>query len=394
MNIFCPYIMMKNKITFLFILTFCLGCRQENTVQKEQGKQIEVQFNRNIHTAQIIELLVWDCESPTRPVMVMAQKQFEAYRDHPAVKLSDSLLLNDIFYFDELVEILLYMEEFPSTQFRYSLKNAPYYANRTDIIDKWVKLIADFYVDADVESFLNENKEFYRGAKQEVIKNLPPQDFVSQIESYYRDSQLSYSVIPCPEMCPGGGIYGHRGYGPYVYTDDGIHVFQVISACQPSEIDSITNNFTGYGFDNKDYILRQSYHEFGHSFVNPLLEKEANTILIDQYRHLFTPELKEALPNQVGTWFDCMAEHMVRLGEIRLAERSGDFFWAAELRSYHINDENFIFLPDLEEKIKEYEKDDNIKSYEDFLPELLSSLDNISDESIRERIANNNQVRE
>ena len=120
-----------------------------------------------------------------------------------------------------------------------------------------------------------------------------------------------------------------------------------------------------------------------------MLEKEINTILIDQYKHLYTSELKEALPKQVGTWFDCMAEHLVRLGEIRLAMRSGNTSWAEELRSYHIEDQKFIFLPDLEEKIKEYEKDDRIKSFEDYLPELLSVLKQFNEEKIKERIAHN-----
>ena len=381
--------MIKFKLLLFSALMICAGCKESNHVHKSPEKEIEVRFNPNIHTAQIIELLVWKCDSPTRPIMVKAQKEFEAFRDHPAIKLSDSLLLNDIFYFDELVEILLYMEEFPSTQFRHSLQNAPYYAERTEIINLWVSLIADFYVEAEVETFLIDNEEFFLGAKKEVIKNLPPQDFVTQIENYYRDSQLSYTVIPCPEMCPGGGIYGHRAYGPYVYTADGLHVYQVISACKPAQKDGITNKFTGFGFDNKEYILRQSYHEFGHSFVNPLLEKKANTILIDKYKQLYTPELKEALPNQVGTWFDCMAEHLVRLGEIRLAERSGDLNWATELRLYHIKDQKFIFLPELEQKIKVYEKDGSYKSFEDYLPELLSVLDQFNEETITERTATN-----
>ena len=63
-------------------------------------------------------------------------------------------------------------------------------------------------------------------------------------------------------------------------------------------------------------------------------------------------------------WFDCIAEHLVRLGEIRLAERSGNEKWAKELRKYHTKELNFIFLPQFEAKIKEYEHNDSFKNFE------------------------------
>lgn len=380
---------MQLRNFILLILIICISCKDEKLVQKTANKQIEIQFNRNVHTAQIVELLVWNCDSPTRPLMVKAQNEFGNFKDHPAIQLSDSLLLNNIFYFDELIEILLYMEEFPSTKFQYSLLNSPYYADKTAIINRWVQEISDFYLDANIESFLNENDEFYQGAKEEVAKNLPPEDFVDQIESYYRDSKKSYTIIPAPEMCPGGGIYGHRAYGPYVYTKDGLMIYQVLSACLPVEKDSTTNKYTEFGFDSKEYILRNSYHEFGHAFVNTLFEKKQNQVHLEKYDFLFKDELEEAMRDQgYGTWFDCVAEHLVRLGEIRLAARSGNHTWAKELRTYHKEEKKFVLLPELERKILEYEKNQSYKSFEEFLPELLGVLNDISAEEINNRIIN------
>ncbi|WP_299668239.1 hypothetical protein [uncultured Polaribacter sp.] len=80
-------------------------------------------------------MFVWPGNYPTRPVVVDAQSYFEPYKNHPAVKFSDSLLLNEIFYFDELTEILLYLEEFPSTKFKYSLENSPY-SEKTVVINE------------------------------------------------------------------------------------------------------------------------------------------------------------------------------------------------------------------------------------------------------------------
>ncbi|GAA4279579.1 DUF4932 domain-containing protein [Aquimarina mytili] len=379
---------MRFILNILAIIILLLSCKPKNHNEEKEEvaeRQIQVDLNPNIHTSHIIEMFVWPGEYPTRPMCVAAQKHFAPFKDHPAVKLSDSLLQNEIFYFDELTEILLYLEDFPSTEFKYPLENSPY-ANRTGIINQWIKKLSEFYVNANVESFLKANEVFYQGVRQEVLKNLPPKDFISQIEEYYRENKIRYTIIPAPEM-PTGGAYGYRGIGPYVYTPDGMLIYQVISASLPVEKDSISNKYEYFGFDNKEFTLRNSYHEFGHAFVNTILAKKENETLLNKYMSLFTPELQKVMENQnYDNWFDCLAEHLVRLGEIRLAERSGNKKWADELRKYHTEKLNFIFLPEFETKIKEYEGDSSIDSFEEFLPNLLKALDSFNSEKIKKRI--------
>ena len=267
---------MKKTVIWIILVSTLVYCKRAEKTEKEPEisksekiKKIDVEFNPNISTSHIIELFVWPGDYPTRPVVVDAQEYFEPYKNHPAVKFSDSLLINEIFYFDELTEVLLYLEEFPSTDFKYSLANSPY-SERTTVINQWVKKLGAFYKDANVERFLKEHKDFYNGVRADVENNLPPNDFVTQIESYYRDSKKKYTIIPAPEM-PTGGAYGYRGIGPYVYSDDGLLIYQVISASKPAKKDSTNNTFTEFGFDNREFILRNSFHEFGHAFVNPVL---------------------------------------------------------------------------------------------------------------------------
>lgn len=379
---------MRYNFYFLITLALFLGCKTKNPKGGKEEvveKQIQVEFNPNIHTSHIIEMLVWPGEYQTRPMCVAAQNYFEPFKNHSAIKLSDSLLQNEIFYFDELTEILLYLEDFPSTNFKYPLENSPY-SNRTEIINEWVKKLSEFYVYTNVESFLIENRVFYEGARLEVLNNLPPKDFVGQIEAFYRESKLKYTIIPAPEM-PTGGAYGYRGIGPYVYTPNGMLIYQVISASLPVEKDNMTNEYENFGFDNNEFILRNSYHEFGHAFVNTILEKRENRIILDSYDSLFTSELQKVMNTQnYDNWFDCIAEHLVRLGEIRLAERSGNAEWAKELRKYHTKELNFVFLPEFEAKIVEYERDDSYQSFEQFLPNLLKVLNSFNSDKIRNGI--------
>lgn len=349
-------------------------------------KQIEVGFNANIHTSHIIELFVWPGEYPTRPMVLEAQEYFAPYKDHPAVTFSDSILRNEILYFDELTEVLLHYEPFPSTALRYPILG-PNYQDKLELIQTWVDLLAQFYVDAKVGEFLHEHRVFYNGVRREVLKNLPPDNFVDLIESYYRAEKLKYTIIPAPEM-PTGGAYGYRGIGPYLYTEEGMLIYQVISASLPVDKEDNIDNYLSYGFDNKENTLRMSYHEFGHAFVNPLFEKsDSLRAQLAQSEHLLTPGFLEVMNRQnYGDWETIVCEYLVRLGEIRLADRSGDTQWAKELRAYHTDTLQFIFLPELEQSILKYEADTSYQSFEAYLPQLLELLTQFDSTEVDRRL--------
>ncbi len=373
---------MKKALAICCAVLICTSCGRNNKdFSSESKRNIEVVLNRNIHASHMIELLVWPGEYPTRPMVINAQEHIMNFKNHPAILLSDSLLQNEIFYFDELTEVLLYMEALPSTTFKHSLESSPY-RDRIDILTRWTESIAELYIDANLDSFFDAHENYYLGAIDEVTKNLPDIDFVTQIESYYRDKRLKYTIIPAPEM-PTGGAYGQRGIGPYVYTNNGLEIYQVISASLPVEFDSSTQQYEEFGFDYKEFVLRNSFHEFGHAFVNPVLEKEKNRSLIYEYEYLFTDELKEVmLVQNYDNWLDCIAEHLVRLGEIRLASRSGKEDWAEKLRHMHVREKAFILIPYFEEKIIEYENDRNKGSFEEYLPELLRALEPLNQSNI------------
>lgn len=370
-------------LIFGFLLGACKEKKVEKSISPSNTKSIIVESNPNIHTSHIIELFVWPGEYPTRPMIGEAQNYFKEFANHPAISLSDSLLLNEIYYFDELTEILLYLEDFPSTKFKYSLKGTPY-EDREAEITGWITKIAAFYVDANVEGFLEKNSSFYEGANREVIKNLPPDNFVELIEDYYRARKHSYTIIPAPEM-PTGGEYGTRGIGPYVRTPDGMAISQVISASLPVASQTTITDYTEFGFDNRENTLRMSYHEFGHAFVNPLFEENPEFVeMADQSSYLFGEDYLAIMkPQNYGDWLTVVQEHLVRLGEIRLAERSGDSAWADELRKYHINELKFVFLPALEEKILTFEQNSELGTFADFLPELLGVFTNFSEEDLK-----------
>ena len=365
-----------------FILLTLLG---SNCISQKKNTQreIAVESNYNIHTQLILEHLVWPGKRyPNRPMITEVIRYFDKYKDHPAIHFTDSLLRNKIFFSDELMEISLYLEPLPSTKFKYSIENTPY-NDRIALINEWKQKVSDFYIVSDVEGFMKSNKQFYDGAIKEVVNNLPPNDFIDQMETFYRDKKLKYTIIPCPEMKTGD----KRGVGPYVQTKEGMLVYQIISASIPIQNMNKLSDCTEFGFNNREYILLNARHEFGHSFVNPLLERADITELLNKYEKLFTRAFEKVMGDQnYGTWWDCVAEHLVRLGEIRIADRSGDSILATKLRFENIEKKRFIFLPELEEKVKQYESNKMYKSFLSYLPELINTLEQFNVQKINSRI--------
>ena len=165
-------------------------------------------------------------------------------------------------------------------------------------------------------------------------------------------------------------------------------IYQIISASLPVETKEKVNEYDSFGFDNEENTLRMSYHEFGHAFVNPLFENDSLLLqLVSQSEHLYIDEYKPIMSRQnYNEWETIVMEYLVRLGEIRLAERSDNPVWAAELRQYHTNELKFVLLPELEKKIIIYENNPELGTFKDFLPELLSVFTNFNEEELKSRL--------
>lgn len=83
-------------------------------------------------------------------------------------------------------------------------------------------------------------------------------------------------------------------------------------------------------------------------------------------------------------WTTCVIEHIVRLGEIRIAHALNNSVRADQIRNEYVKKRQFIYIPFLEKSIQTYEKNrDKYKSFEDYFPELLKVFQNIDVSNIK-----------
>lgn len=360
-------IMIRTKLVFLIVLSILfLGCTKT-------PKEIQATANQNIETLaicfEVADKGFWNFPfDDYQPMKQVARDRFRQYHHHEAIQLIDTLVSNG-FWLDAMTEVMLKSTALPSAKLQYeldesTLKRLP--DNGSLLIDNFINALNNFYVDADLEAYFKKHEDYFKNVNREVIKNLPSKDFINTMENYYGKKNESYTLIPSPTL------YHTMGFGKRIKASIGYKVFNVFG---PLKVTKDSLEF-GYGFDDFSEIEELSVHEFGHSFINPATETPQNQAIIDKYEYLFEPIRKDMENQGYRSWSTCVAEHIVRLGEIRIVIAMGDTTRANRIRNDYINNRNFIYLEALEKSILKYEANrDTYKSIDSYIPELLGSFE-------------------
>jgi hypothetical protein len=160
----------------------------------------------------------------------------------------------------------------------------------------------------------------------------------------------------------------------------------VMSSSKMLPVKSRLSDYTSYGYDNPEVVKFLTVHELGHSFVNPHMNELENELMRDTA--LFTPALRQSLrPYYIEDWKNCVIEHLVRLGEIRIALARKDTIEAVRLHNMHVKELKMVLIPMLEQKINEYEMHrDRYPDFKSFLPELLAVFHSMTPQQVDELV--------
>ncbi len=374
------------RLVFFILLTFIFERSKAAILltaeHESKGKTIEITYNRSIETFFILRALSDDDyllsqlakrnnrDEKLRPMLHEARTYFNTYKNHIAVVETQKLIEKTEDIFGLVCEGLLYARELPDTGFIYEPISGYWKDNRAQLED-YIKILQKFYVEANAASFFAKHEKFYSGAIAEGYKYV---DFevVKAMEDYFGKTNAAYKMIIVP-MSPFG-----MGYGPTINK----MAYEIISPANDVQwLESGKYTEFGYGGNEaREYYRDMISHEFTHSFVTDLLFETQLKDQINNYDSLYTPKLDSALQNQaIDEWIGFVNELFVRSFEIRIAETRGLTNDANELRKDYIGKEQFIFIPETEALLINYER--NRKKYpkiDDFLPILISQFQNYS----------------
>ena len=375
----------------LGILISFLSCKTET--KKEQTNKFDANFNENVETYFLAEILSIDHRTKNKQWEEYKLKTCKEYQPIVLKALADygdllsknialeTAKLNDTlgsygYGNDLMMGILLEQPEFKLSKkpngFTFSqthLENDKK-VQLEEIISNYIDSLYNFYQTENIGGFYERNADFYEGAINEVKSHIP-KSFTDAMETYYGDSRQKYVALVSPMMIWPIEENEGRGIGTTVVKDNKKTVYEIMSPYVQVPVKSSNLVYNKFGYDYQPRARTLTIHEFGHSFVNSELELYKEQI--DKYSYLFTDSLKKKMETKgIQNWNVYVIESFVRLGEIRIAEIQNDKERANYLRNYHTNQEFFIFLPQLEKRVIEFENNrQEYPMWKDFIPELL-----------------------
>jgi hypothetical protein len=227
-------------------------------------------------------------------------------------------------------------------------------------LEQYRKALKQFAEVSRFEDFWNSKIAFYNQILDLTIAELGNTDLVKVLEDYYNETQASYNIILSPVFS--------GGYGPRIPDENGkLDIYACIAMW--FEKDSIP-------YMDRENLQNYIWHEWGHSFVNPLTEKYKDSVMVSE--KLIEPIAKKQAGRAYPYWNMSVNEHIIRAIHIRLLELHSDSQKAKKMLENELS-MRFIYVVPLIEKLKDFEKqrDEKGTTFSEFYPELLNLFDSL-----------------
>jgi hypothetical protein len=225
-------------------------------------------------------------------------------------------------------------------------------------LQEFVQALREFARDTQFMDFFNRHHSLYQSIEADIRNKLGDNDYIGLLENYYGIHQHSYTIIPAL-------LFHGGGFGPRMTRPDGSLDIYYIGGLRKIENDQLI-------FQTEESLRDLAWHEFSHSFVNPLTEKHWKEL--EMYGSLIDPIL--TFLNRVGyaSWDACVNEHIVRAVTIRFAYREigkeeGDKALKFEKLA------GWFYLDPILTKLVDYELHrQQYATFTDFFPEIVKEF--------------------
>ena len=357
---------MKKLYCFLILMLF--GCFNNvfvngqtiQPIERTVGK-LQIAIDPRMELLTVVQLLSnYPIIKRDVPYSKDVVNYFESFSSHEAVIMTDSLFYKGFSYHIPPT-FMLHLSQPPELEqkitFTDDLKKR---SGGGDNLKQFQKSIKQFTSISNFETFWNSKISLYNQILDLTIADLGEMDIVKILEDYFNETYNGYNVTISPSF---GG-----GYGPSITDTDGnTIIYGCLSTTDVKDDIPYLRGWRLAGF---------VWHEFGHSFVNPLTDKHSDKVAsLDK---LFEPIKEDMTKSAYGAWSSCVNEHVVRAVVVRLCE----LHVHSQLSKAILEDElrqHFIYIEPLIEKLKDFENQrskSNI-TFTEYYPELLNALDNL-----------------
>ncbi len=349
---------MKTKITILFII-----CIQSFYVtSQELNKNFEIEIDPRIELLSIfLSYTDWPYfgkfEDSTYQYYQKVQAHFDKYKDHPNLAWFEKASEN--WNLDDLPTLILWVSNPPEMEQVHPYPLHPSCQLDTIEFQTLIMKLNEYAKDTKFIDFWNENQGFYSQCEKVIKEQLPYMMYVQLMMDFYGEHKGQFKFIPAP-------MFKWFSCGPQLITSEGR---------MPHFISTFSKYENGIPYFTDERLRELIFHEFGHSFVNPVCEKNRTEI----FNH---EDFYEYMKNDMSSiaytyWFSAFHEHIVRTCEGMLLEKAGYTYEAEENYKENLR-KGFYLLPFFKEKMEYYDQHrEQFETFEEFFPELLKVFDEV-----------------
>ena len=252
-------------------------------------------------------------------------RYFSKFRDHKAVKIFDRMSTED-FNGNAPSDAIIHLSDPPQLEIQVPfIENNIKRAGSKEKLLEFIEALREFAVDTDFMDFFKRNEPVFNVMINRTKRHFKGLNIVTTIENYFRMRQNSYNIIHVP-------LFHNGGFGAIVDTPDGKRDVFFIGGTQ-RVIDDIPE------FGNLDALLHIGWHEFSHTFINPVTEKHLDEI--NKYDSLWDPIRIFLKKSGYPRWKTGVNEHLVRAAVVRL--RANHFRDRDSFRSIEWEKKNGFF---------------------------------------------------
>lgn len=288
------------------------------------------------------------------------------YKSHAAVEKSQSLL-NRGFSYDAPPAFVLCLDESmsppPQGYSDYLNKRARGEANLEEFRTGLISLAEE----SGFMAFFNSKQGDYRTWLAASAEGVDGEAMEAWLKEFYGSTrEISFHYVLAPAMFPSGGY----GFKRRVLRDETeqIQVYQVIRA------DS--NQTTAPGLPSGKNLMYLGLHEFGHSFVNPVVGDKRENFDDPRIQEIYADvhsQMKKMAYGNIGTYYN---ELVIRAATILGAKDLG-VIQESDVRDHLLRQQRIGFKPVaiVYELLQEYQASrDRYPTFDSYVPELLDQL--------------------
>ncbi|WP_394420260.1 DUF4932 domain-containing protein [Tenacibaculum mesophilum] len=370
---------MKQIIGIFLILITLSACSQEKKKVSEQKETIlkEPKVDKRIELLSIVFRLADSHEYSQNlfPKYVESiQNHFEKFKSHDLIKYVKSELHEKGIGFSSVMSMAIHITEPQNIKamivtFSNKSLERPWSKEGST---QFLKLLNEFYIDADCETFFNNNKELYKAASNRFKKVYQNLDLEWYQKFYGEDPKGEFKII---NALGNGGA----SYGPKIIYPDGNEVIYAIMGTWS------VDNLGMPKYEVNDYFPT-ILHEFNHSFVNHIIEKhrselqKSGTIIFDK--------VKDKMNKQAyGNWKTMYDEALVRATVIKYMK---DHNYDKKTIENELNEQlnsGFLWTHELVKELERYDNNrDRYPTLESFMTELIFFFNKTASEISKQKI--------